>query len=482
MSNDPTDSGAGSGADSGADRAAGSGPGRARPAGRAQTLAGTGAVPATAAATGGAPPASGAAGVWRAVNRGPQARTWRIFSLVLLILGCVLAPLAVGAGWARNLVVNQDAYLEAVGPLVDDPVILQAAEKRSVTAIDDAVTSLNLADRLSDELTELGLPPRLVALAGTLAPALRNQLMDGVTTIVNRVLNSDEFATAWVSANARAHEGFVKVMQGETPNADAVSVKLGALLGAVRQKLISSGAAWAEQLPEVPVDFKIADNATVQQVQGYYSLLDALGRWLPIAAIALLLLSVLIAPIRLRGLARAGFWLAVSMVVLALALLLARGYLVNNAPSQPDVTRAFARQLTVNLRDTIRLIGIVALAIGALAWLFGASRRATAVRTGVRSLRARVDGSPWGIVARVAAAAVAAVLVLILLALDDPSAILAVVLLVAAGVAAIAAAIPPAPATGPASGSPPSVEPITEPVPAVPLGGSSAAPPRAGLP
>ena len=355
----------------------------------------------------------------------------------------MLAPLAVGAGWARNLVVDQSAYLDAVGPLAEDPVILQAAEKRAVTAIDDAVTSLNLADRLEQELTELGLPPRLASLAGTLAPALRNQLMEGVTSIVNRVLNSDEFARGWVSANARAHDAFVKVMQGDTPTADAVSVKLGALLATVREKLISSGAGWAEQLPEVPVNFEIADNATVQQVQGYYDVLNTLGRWLPIAAIVLLLLSVLIAPMRLRGLARAGFWLAVSMVVLSLGLLFARSYLVNNAPSQPDVTRAFARQLSVNLRDTIRLIGIVALVVAALSWLFGGSRSATSVRTGVRTLRARADGSPWGIVVRATAGVAALVLVLILFALDDPGVVLAVVLVVAAALLAFVAAAPP---------------------------------------
>ena len=363
--------------------------------------------------------------------------------MVLLVLGCVLAPLAVGAAWARNLVVDQQAYVEAVGPLADDPVIIAAAEKRAVTAIDDGITSLNLADRLGEELTQLGLPPRLVALAGTLAPALRNQLMQGVTSIVNRVLNSDEFATAWVNANARAHDEFVKVMQGDTPTADAVSVKLGALLGTVREKLISSGATWAEQLPEVPVDFKIADNADVQRVQGYYGLLDTLGTWLPIAAIVLLLLSVAFAPVRMKGLARAGFWLAVSMVVLALLLLAGRTYLVNNAPSQPDVTRAFARTLTVNLRDTIRVIGIVALVIAAIAWLFGGSRSATSVRAAVRTLRARVDGSSWGVVVRIAAAVVAVVLVLILFALDDPGVVLAVVLVLGAGLAAIAAAARP---------------------------------------
>jgi hypothetical protein len=116
--------------------------------------------------------------------------------------------------------------------------------------------------------------------------------------------------------------------------------------------------------------------------------------------------------------------------------------LVNNAPSQPQVTAAFFRQITVNLRDAIRLIAIIALVIAAIAWLFGGSRSATAVRVGVRSLRARVDSSPLGIVVRVAAGVAAVVLVLILLAIDDPGLIVAVVLVVAAGLATFAAAAP----------------------------------------
>src|SRR6476619_2974451 len=94
------------------------------------------------------PPAepSGAAKVWRAVDRGPQGKPWRVLSIVLLVLGCVLAPIGVTASWAKNLVTNQDAYLEAVTPLITDPVIISAAEARTVAAIDDAVTNLQIAD------------------------------------------------------------------------------------------------------------------------------------------------------------------------------------------------------------------------------------------------------------------------------------------------------------------------------------------------
>src|SRR5664279_739465 len=51
-----------------------------------------------------APDKGAASGFRRALERGPQARVWRITSIVLLILGCVLAPLGLTAAWAKNLV------------------------------------------------------------------------------------------------------------------------------------------------------------------------------------------------------------------------------------------------------------------------------------------------------------------------------------------------------------------------------------------
>ena len=80
------------------------------------------------------PDKGAAAGFRRALEHGPQARVWRITSIVLLILGCVLAPLGLTAAWAKNLVTSEQAYLEAVGPLATDPVVIHAAQTRAVAS------------------------------------------------------------------------------------------------------------------------------------------------------------------------------------------------------------------------------------------------------------------------------------------------------------------------------------------------------------
>src|SRR5664279_3457847 len=298
-----------------------------------------------------------AAGFRRVLERGPQARIWRITSIVLLILGCVLAPLGLAASWGKNLVTDQSAYLQAVEPLATDPVIIDAAQNRAVAAIDDAITNLNLADKLNAELQQLGLPPALATLATTYAATLRGDITNVITDLVHKVLTSQDFVTLWSTANTKLWNEFVIVMQGkESGKAHDMNVDLSSLVDKAKQKLEASGVSWASQIPEIPIVINIEGNANVEKAQGYYDLLNTLGTWLPWLAIISLIASIVIAPSRIKGLFRVAAWLAVSMVVRVIALLLGRAYLVNVAPSQPEVTKAFVNQLTVNLRSTVRAI------------------------------------------------------------------------------------------------------------------------------
>ena len=179
--------------------------------------------------------------------------------------------------------------------------------------------------------------------------------------MVDELLQSPKLATIWDNANATLHTKFVQVMQGEDPGKlHTLNVDLSAAVAQVKQKLeaIRGGLGvatfpmcrWSSTSPATP---------NVQRVAGYYDLLVTLGTWLPILAILLLLISIVIAPSRLGGLSKAAGWLAVSMVVLTLVLIIGRQWLISKSPLQPDVTQAFTRQLTVNLQDTIRFIVVV---------------------------------------------------------------------------------------------------------------------------
>lgn len=387
--------------------------------------------------------ASGVSGVLRAVDQGPRAKPWRILSIVLLVIGCVLAPIGVTASWAKNLVTNQADYLATVAPLIKNQVIIDATQVRVVNAIDDAVTNLQIADKVGDELESLGLPPKLATLATAYLATFRTDITQAVNNMVGELLNGPKVAEIWNNANADAHKKFVQIMAGQSPGElHAINVDLSAAVDKIKQKLEASGVSWAAQIPSVPVVVNIAQNADVQMIAGYYDLLVTLGTWLPIVTILLLLLSILIAPSRLGGLSKAAGWLAFSMVVLTLALLAGRAWLVSQAPIDPDVTEAFVKQLTINLRNTIRFIIVLAAVIAMLAWLFGRSKSATGVRAGVRGIADRVQDSKWRLVVRVGAGAVALILVLVLISLESPGLLWAMVLAVVAGLAALIAFSP----------------------------------------
>jgi len=414
-----------------------------------------------------APPAppSGALRVWRTIDRGPQGKPWRVLSIVLLVLGCVLAPIGVTASWAKNLVTNQDAYLEAVSPLITNPVIISAAEARTVAAIDDAITNLQIADKISDELTSLGLPPKLATLATGYLATFRTDITNAITNMVDELVTSPKVATVWHSANATLHTKFVQIMRGDSPGKlHSLNVDLSAAVTQVKEKLETSGVSWAAQIPDVPVVIDIAGNANVQRVAGYYNLLDTLGSWLPIIAALLLLLSILIAPSRLGGLAKAAGWLAVSMVVLIVLLVIGRNWLISKAPLQPEVTQAFVRQLTVNLQSTIRLILISGAVIAVVAWLFGRSRSAVSLRSEVQSAMGSIRDSRWHIVIRAVGAVVSLILVLVLISWDNPGVLWAVVLALLAGLAAVVAISPQPGNASPPDEAQPEPEPLEQAV------------------
>ncbi|ACV80348.1 hypothetical protein [Nakamurella multipartita] len=397
-----------------------------------------------------------AGSVWHTIDHGPQARIWRVTSIVLLVLGCVLTPVALTAKWASTLVSDQDAYLAAVEPLATDPAIVSALENRLTGAIDEQISNLQLADKIGDELQSLGLPPKLATLATGYLATFRSDITDAISRMVDELVTSPKMAELWNAANAKAHTVFVQAMQGqyndEVTKLHSVNVDLSQGAAAIKQKLESAGVSWANQIPDIPVVINLTGQADLQAIAGYYDLLNTLGTWLPWVALLLLLASILIAPSRLTGLARAGFWVAVSLLVLVVGAAIGREWLVGQSPLQPQVTEAFVASLLAGLRDQVRaLIGLAAV-IAAVSWLFGRSRSATSLRRQAGQAAGLVRDPRWQLAVRAGAGAAAVALIIWLLSMDEPRVLWAVLLVLLAGLAAFVALRPGEPATADAAG------------------------------
>jgi hypothetical protein len=162
---------------------------------------------------------------------------WRtILAVLLIVVGCVLAPLAGVAVWARNQVTNTDRYVRTVAPLASDPAIQQAIADQITTQIFSYLDVKGLTDQAVDALAARGLRPQVADQLRGLGGSVASGIQGFVRTEVDKIVQSQAFADAWVQANRVAHQALVKALTGEggeavTVEGDTVALNLDSPIG-----------------------------------------------------------------------------------------------------------------------------------------------------------------------------------------------------------------------------------------------------------
>ncbi len=298
--------------------------------------------------------------------------------VTLLVIACVLAPIAGTAIWINNQVTKTDRYLRTVKPLASDPHI-QAA-------IADNVTRTLFANVDVRARAEQALPPR----ADFLAPAIVTGLHTFVENTTKSFLASDSFQKLWVEINRRAHTQLVKVLTGkggklvETKNGQVV-VNLAPALARVKERLRDRGIEIFDKIPPtaIPSSFVILDSKQLENGQRGVRLLRALAIALPLLVLALIAAAIGLSQRRRRTLLQASLGIAASMAVLGALLTIGRSIYLDQiaGPNLPtDAASAFYEVLVHYLRLGVRIVAGVALLVAAGAWLTGPYKSAVAVR------------------------------------------------------------------------------------------------------
>ena len=314
---------------------------------------------------------------------------WRsIVAVLLIVVGCVLAPLAVTAVWANRQVSDTNRYVETVAPLAKDPAVQAAIATKVSTAILQALDVPTLTSDIVDGLAKQNLPPRAVQGLRALEVPLNSGIESFVTSSVSRVISSDQFATLWVEANRVAHASLVKLMSGNqggavTAQNGEVTLNLGPIIAEVKQRLISSGYSVAQRIPTIDKSFVLVKSDSVTKLQGLYRLLNTLGYWLPIIALAFLALGIFVAHGHRRALIGACIGMVIGMLAVGVAIAIGRVYYLNAVPS--DV---LPREAAANIFDTIvrflrtglRATAVLALVVAIGAFFSGPAPTATRTR------------------------------------------------------------------------------------------------------
>ena len=317
----------------------------------------------------------------------PRRRvSWRTpVSALLIVIGCVLAPLSVIGIWTANQVSDTNRYVANIEPLIHDPAIQNALTDKVTTAI---VTRLDVTARTNqaaDLLNSRGFE-RVGSLLKTFSGSLTSAVTSYVHNTVHKIVTSDRFATAWVEVNRVAHQTLVQALSGQggavTVSNGQVTLDLTPFIAIVKQDLVQRGFTLVNSLPPIHPTIALFSSKTLVQAQTLYRVLNDLKIVLPIVALLLIAAGVYIARDHRRSLIGAGLGFAASMLVLGAALLIARGIYLNSVPNSvfpSDAAAAAFDTLVRFIKIALRALLVLGLVVAIAAFFTGPS--VTAVRT-----------------------------------------------------------------------------------------------------
>ncbi len=325
-------------------------------------------------------------------TRGKHQGRWRApVSAVLITLGCILAPISVLGVWAANQVSNTDRYVATMAPLIQEPAIQQALSARITSEITSRIDVQAITTQAATQLQASNLP-RLANLIKTFSGQIASGVNSAIAAAVSRVVASPAMATVWVQVNRTAHAGIVRVLSGQGGGAvdvvnNQVVLNLGPLVAQAKEQLSARGLTIVNNLPAVSATFPLFEAPNLAKAQMGYRLIVTLRWVLPLLSIVLLAAGVYIARRHRRALIGAALGLAASMLVLGIALTIARGIYLNSIPKTVSSPAAAALYDTLIrfIREGLRVILVVGLVIAAGTFLTGPSVTAVRTRRGVKS-------------------------------------------------------------------------------------------------
>jgi hypothetical protein len=318
--------------------------------------------------------------------RGPVAT-------LLIVLGCLLAPVSVLAAWTATQVSDTSRYVENVTPLVHDPAVQNALTDKVTSAITTRLDVTSAVKNAASALGSNGLP-RLDTLLSGAAPAINSALAGFIHGQVHKIVTGPAFARLWVQVNTVAHAQLVKALSGQGGGAVStsngqVTVSLGPFITIVKQNLAARGLTIVNSLPAINPTLTLFSSKYLVKAQTFYRLINDLKIVLPIVTLVLLAAGVSVARRHRRALVGAGLGLAGAMLFLAAALLIARGMYLSSVPDSKlpaEAAAAMFDTLVRFIRDTLRALFAAGLVVAVGAFLTGPS--VSAVRT-----RSAISGS-----------------------------------------------------------------------------------------
>ena len=315
--------------------------------------------------------------------------SWRTpVASVLIVIGCILAPVSVVAVWTANQVSDTNRYIANIEPLIHEPAVQNALTDKITTAITSKLNVTGLTNQASSLLTSKGLP-RVGTVLKTFAPAISSAVTGYIHSTVHKIVTSDRFANTWIRVNRVAHQTLVQALSGQggaiSVSNGQVTIDLAPFIAIVKQNLAERGFTLVNSLPPIHPTLALFSSRTLVQAQTLYRLINDLKIVLPILALLLIAAGVYLARGHRRALIGAGLGFAASMLVLGALLLVVRGVYLNSVPNDVLPSNAAAIMFDTLVRFikvALRALLVLGLVVAIAAFFTGPSVTAARTRAG----------------------------------------------------------------------------------------------------
>lgn len=328
---------------------------------------------------------------------GRRPGRWRApVSAICIVIAAILVPVSIVGAWARVQLVDEDAFVATLAPLVEDPAVQALVVDETMEAVSAQVDFEQLTANVFDGIADLGLPPRATEALSLLQAPAADGLENLVTQTVTRVVESEAFADVWATATRAAHRALTTAATSDggglvVQTDDGVGIQLGAVVERVKQNLLDRGLGVAQLIPTVDRVVILGEGDNLAAIRTGYAIAATMGWWLPVITLGLFGLGILIARRRSTAILGTGLGLAIGSATLAASLSIgsaAVGIVARDLDLSPSALEVIYGQLVGAMTQTALVVLLLGVLVAIIGWLLGGSRPAMGVRSATGGLNA----------------------------------------------------------------------------------------------
>jgi hypothetical protein len=222
---------------------------------------------------------------------------------ILALLACVLAVVAVtgavAAYYARLELLDTDRFTGRTANIAEDEQVQQGIAALTTKEIEKALDVEQIAAQANSWIGSETAP----ALVEDLVASAVETLQGYIENEVNAFVASPQFLEVWDAAVREAHSSLVSALEGDNAGSiqaegTTLTLDLGKIVAIVKERMVESDVALAEDIPAVEADYVLVDSEQVPELQRTVDRLDWAADWLPWIALGLLVIAFVLIPRR----------------------------------------------------------------------------------------------------------------------------------------------------------------------------------------